>query len=253
MVRGFTGRGSGVMNNLVIKNLAVVVEGREVVKDFSIEIKPGEIHALLGPNGSGKSSVAYALAGHPTYEVKQGSAVLGGENLLSLPPEERARKGLFLSFQEPPEVGGVGLSTFLRVISAPETGNGGGKHAVVLPALGLDRSFLSRFLNEGFSGGEKKKSEMLQLLARRPKIAILDEIDTGLDRDALSGVVGLLRQAADEGAGLLLISHALPLFEKLRPDFIHVLLGGMVAASGGAEIIGQLEANGYSPFVISLL
>ena len=239
------------MNGLVIQNLAVAVEGREVVRDFSIEIKPGEIHALLGPNGSGKSSIAYAVAGHPSYEIKSGAVSINGENLLPLKPEERAAKGLFLSFQEPPEVGGVGLRTFLRVIAAKtaeEGANQAGGISTALASLGLEDSFLSRFLNEGFSGGEKKKSEMLQLLARKPKVAILDEIDTGLDRDALSGMVGLLRRAVDEGAGLLLISHAFPLFEKLRPDFVHILLGGSITASGGAEIIDTVKSNGYGAF-----
>lgn len=238
------------MSTLVIKNLSVAVEGRKVVKDFSIEIKPGEIHALLGPNGSGKSSVAYALAGHPVYEIRAGSATLGGENLLALKPEERAAKGLFLSFQEPPEVGGVSLNTFLRVISTKEESHGGeGDRATVLTSIGLERSFLSRFLNEGFSGGEKKKSEMLQLLARRPKIAILDEIDTGLDVDALSGMVSLLRQAAAGGCGLILISHAFPLFQRLCPDYVHILINGQVAASGGPGLIATLEAKGYGAFV----
>lgn len=233
---------------LLIKNLAVAVEGREVVNDFSLAVRPGEIHALLGPNGSGKSSLASAVAGHPAYEVKKGSVILNGEDLLALKPEERAARGLFLSFQEPPEVGGVGLNTFLRVIASKEARAETDGVKITLAALGLEDSFMSRFLNEGFSGGEKKKSEMLQLLARKPKIAILDEIDTGLDIDALSGMVGLLRRAADEGAGLLLISHAFPLFEKLRPDFVHILLGGSVAASGGPEIIDKLKATSYSAF-----
>lgn len=225
------------------------MEGREVVRDFSIAVRPGEIHALLGPNGSGKSSIAYAVAGHPAYEIKKGAVFLGGEDLLPLKPEERAARGLFLSFQEPPEVGGVGLNTFLKVIATAEANAGGENRAAVLTSLGLEDSFLLRFLNEGFSGGEKKKSEMLQLLARKPKIAILDEIDTGLDIDALSGMVALLKQAAAGGAGFVLISHAFPLFQKLRPDFAHVLLGGSIAASGGPELIATLEAEGYGAFV----
>lgn len=236
------------MSTLVVKNLSVAVEGRKVVKDFSIEVKPGEIHALLGPNGSGKSSIAYAVAGHPAYEIKSGSVALNGEDLLPLKPEERAARGLFLSFQEPPEVGGVSLNTFLRAISAKECGGEVQNKTSVLTALGLEDSFLARFLNEGFSGGEKKKSEVFQLISRRPKFAILDEIDTGLDVDALSGMVRLLRQAAAGGCGLILISHAFPLFEKLHPDFVHVLLSGSVAASGSTEILATIKNNGYGAF-----
>lgn len=233
---------------LLIKNIAVAIDGREVVGDFSLQIRPGEIHALMGPNGSGKSSIAYALAGHPAYEIRRGFVSLSGEGLLALKPEERAAKGLFLSFQEPPEVGGVSLNTFLRAISAEEGGGEVQSKTSVLTALGLEDAFLTRFLNEGFSGGEKKKSEVLQLISRRPKFAVLDEIDTGLDVDALSGMVSLLRQAAAGGCGLILISHAFPLFQRLYPDYVHILINGQVAASGGPEVIDKLEANGYSAF-----
>lgn len=259
---------------LNIENFGIRVGDKEVVNDFSLMIRSGEIHALMGPNGSGKSSLAYAIAGHPDYRVTGGSVVLGNVNLLELAPEKRAEAGLFLSFQEPPEIGGISMSTFLQMIrtdhparhSDPSADGEESRaqssntneilHSVqddirpLLPGIGLHDNFLQRLLNEGFSGGEKKKSELLQLVARKPKIAICDEIDSGLDLDALKSVAHILRGEAKQGAGLLLISHSPRLFELLPPDFVHVLLKGRLAASGGAEILEKLEKGGYREFAL---
>lgn len=237
------------MQLMNIKNLAVCVGDKEVVKDFSLEIESEEIHALMGPNGSGKSSLAYAIAGHPEYHITHGSVMLEDTNLLALSPEKRAEAGLFLSFQEPPEVGGVSMSTFLHMIaSASQDAEKDFKR--ILPEIGLHDHFLQRFLNEGFSGGEKKKSELLQLTVRKPKIAICDEIDSGLDLDALKSVAKILRSAAERGAALLLISHSPRLFELLPPDFVHVLLKGKLVVSGGKEILKKLESGGYREFAL---
>lgn len=235
------------MQSLNIQNLTIHTSDKEIVQDFSLMIQAKEIHALMGPNGSGKSSLAYAIAGHPEYHVTHGSVMLGDINLLALSPEKRAEAGLFLSFQEPPEVGGVSMSTFLQMI-APATKDGPKNFKTILPEIGLHDSFLQRFLNEGFSGGEKKKSELLQLVARKPKIAICDEIDSGLDLDALKSVAKILRGEATRGAGLLLISHSPRLFELLPPDFVHVLLKGKLVASGGRELLDTLAEEGFQAF-----
>ena len=247
------------MQSLIIPNLSIRVAEKEVVRDLSLSIGSGEVHALMGPNGSGKSSLAYALAGHPEYLITCGSAMLdsvdpvrgktsNGADLLALAPEKRAEVGLFLSFQEPPEVGGVSMSTFLQMIGLGEDKGTRREPKDILPEIGLHASFLSRFLNEGFSGGEKKKSELLQLIARRPKIAICDEIDSGLDLDALKGVAQVLRGEAEHGTALLLISHSPRLFELIKPDFVHILLAGRLAASGGLEVLEKLEQGGYKDF-----
>ena len=233
--------------SLSVKNLTVTVEDKEVVKDVNLEIRPGEIHALMGPNGSGKSSLVYAIAGHTEYKVTNGKISLGDIDLLTLAPEERAKAGLFLSFQEPPEVGGVSMRVFLNVI---KTGIGSlytGIRSLEM-VLGISDSFLDRFLNDGFSGGEKKKSEILQFLARKPKFAIFDEIDSGLDLDSLQVVADIIQSAAVGGTGVLLISHAPRMFSRIVPQRIHVLINGTIAASGGAEIISSLEKSGYDVF-----
>ncbi|MBI4224937.1 MAG: Fe-S cluster assembly ATPase SufC [Candidatus Sungbacteria bacterium] len=234
---------------LEIHELLVSVEERSIAGPVSLAIGAGEIHALMGPNGSGKSSLAYAIAGHPEYHITNGSAALDDINLLELSPEKRAEAGLFLSFQEPPEVGGVSMSTFLQMIASVHE-DSPKDFKSILPDIGLHDNFLQRFLNEGFSGGEKKKSELLQLIARKPKIAICDEIDSGLDLDALKSVAEILRGEAKRGTGLLLISHSPRLFELLPPDFVHVLLKGRLVASGGTEILEKLERGGYKEFEV---
>ncbi len=228
------------MHTLVIKNLTVEAGGEKRIQDATLDVKPGEIHALVGPNGSGKSSLAFATAGHPDYRVLSGSIRLGGIDLLSLPPEERARKGLFLSFQEPPEIGGVSLHTFLKTIGAsnefPQD---------IFAKIGIDEAFPRRFLNEGFSGGEKKKSELLQLVSRRPRVAILDEIDTGLDSSARIAVPAILHELAAGGLGILVITHSFPFLNALAPSGVSVCVNGRIIASGGKELISQLETKGY--------
>lgn len=230
------------MTSLVIKNLSVEVGGREVVKNVSFRISPGEIHALVGPNGSGKSSLAYALFGHPEYTVSSGSFTLGGTDLLSLNAEERARAGMFLSFQEPPEIGGVSVQTFLRSIGAAPRADEAAR------ALGLDRAFFSRFLNEGFSGGEKKKSEILQFLSRDPKFAVFDEIDTGLDADSLPAVASIIRAAARKGMGIFLITHSSKFLSLAVPRVIYHMSLGSFFRVGGKEIIPEFEKKGYGAF-----
>lgn len=235
---------------LSLKNLFVRVEGKDVVHDASLDIDSGEIHALMGPNGSGKSSLAYAIAGHPAYEIASGCVFLGDEDITHLNPEERARRGLFLSFQEPPEVGGVSMDVFLKTISCESRARGdqGMDISEIARRLDIAGTFFQRFLNEGFSGGEKKKSELLQFFVRRPRFAILDEIDTGLDVDALRAVSAIIRKQAEEGCGVLLISHSTRLLKKVNPDFVHVLLDGKMAARGGSDMLDRLEARGYQAF-----
>lgn len=245
-------------NSLTIKNLSVAAGDKKVVNDVNLEIRAGEIHALMGPNGSGKSSLAYAIAGHPEYKVTGGKILLGDINLLQLPPEERAKAGLFLSFQEPPEVGGVSMSIFLKTIAGKESSiknqvlrNFATENDIsssVLSKLGLQDAFLQRFLNEGFSGGEKKKSEILQFLARKPRFAIFDEIDSGLDVDSLQVIADTIKRSADKGTGVLLISHAPRLFSRIIPNMVHVLMDGQIAVSGGMEVIAYLENSGYAVY-----
>ena len=234
---------------LSVENLRVRVGGKEVLSGVSLDIRAGEIHFLMGPNGSGKSSLAYAIAGHPEYQVTTGSITLGGQHILTLKPEERASRGLFLSFQEPPEVGGVSMSIFLKSIATGETPHVVGERvAAFLPRIGLQEQFMSRLLNEGFSGGEKKKSELLQMIARKPKIAILDEIDSGLDVDALKSVAQIISDSRKSGTGFLIITHAPRLISYLEPDQMHILIGGRCVASGGKEILAPLEERGYEAF-----
>lgn len=232
---------------LDIKKLAVSIEGKKVVHDVSFSIRAGEIHALMGPNGSGKSSLAYAIAGNPEYVVTHGSITLDGMTLLELPPEKRAEMGLFLSFQEPPEIGGVGMGMFMDIIKKKEKEPEERKEA--LAQLHLGEEFLTRSLNEGFSGGEKKKSEILQFLTRRPKFAIFDEIDSGLDVDSIRAVSDILQDAAKKDkVGIVVISHSPRLFEKLIPDRVYIMKEGRIVARGGKEIIGALEKNGYGVY-----
>ena len=235
---------------LSVNGLSVSVGDKEILDGVSLAVSSGEIHFLMGPNGSGKSSLAYAMAGHPEYRVTSGSVWLGDTDITSLTPEARAAAGLFLSFQEPPEIGGVSMSVFLKTIAADSEPHAVGERAVgLLPKLRLEPAFLSRLVNEGFSGGEKKKSEMLQLAARRPRIAILDEADSGLDVDALASVAEIVREHAAMGTAFLLISHSPRLLERIRPARVHIMVGGRIAASGGAELIGMIEEKGYNAFL----
>ena len=228
--------------SLLLRNITVRVRDREIVRGVSLEIQAGEIHALLGPNGSGKSSLAYALFGHPEYAVSSGSFTLDGIDLLSLNSEERARAGMFLSFQEPPEVGGVAVQTFLRSIGTLSHTEDAAR------TLGLDRAFFSRFLNEGFSGGEKKKSEVLQFLARGPKFAIFDEVDSGLDAGALPAVAEIILAAARKGTGIFLITHSPKFLSLVVPRAVYHMSRGSFFRVGGEEVISEFEKKGYEAF-----
>lgn len=255
---------------LEIKNLCVEVGSKTVLKNVTLTIERAIIHALMGPNGSGKSSLAYAVMGHPSYEVTSGDIRFGGKSILKKKPEERARLGIFLSFQEPPEVGGVALGTFLRTIAKKqshlpdidplkdaegrrlqirESGRAMQHVKKIAPALGIAEAFFDRALNEGFSGGEKKKSEILQFLALKPKLAIIDEIDSGLDFDSLKVITVALKKSVKDGMGLVVISHYTRIFKTLKPKFVHVLQDGEMRVEEGVELLRKLDARGYRGLV----
>jgi Fe-S cluster assembly ATP-binding protein len=241
------------MASLDIRDLHVEVEGREVVKGVTLSIKQGEIHALMGPNGSGKSSLAFAVMGHPKYRVVSGDILINGKSILDLTPDERAKRGLFLAFQHPVAVSGVSMGNFLR--SALNARREGGKPFSIIEfrkrltervqALGFSRDFVNRYLNEGFSGGEKKKSEVLQLAILRPQFAILDEIDSGLDIDSLKLVANEVNQLVGPDLGVLLVTHYQRILKYIRPTRLHVMIDGVIKRSGGYELAELLEARGY--------
>ncbi|MBI1929377.1 Fe-S cluster assembly ATPase SufC [Candidatus Poribacteria bacterium] len=247
---------------LVIKDLYVNVEGKPIIKGLNLAIKQGEIHALMGPNGSGKSTLANTLMGHPNYHADAGEVTFGGVNVLELEPNERAKLGLFLAFQYPTTVPGVSMANFLRMaVSAVRShnSNGGGTSELIpmrefrrelrekMKRLGVDESFARRYLNEGFSGGEKKRAEILQLAMLEPKIAILDETDSGLDIDAVRIVGESVNQLIGPDLGVLVITHYPRLLSYIRPQFVHILLDGRIVESGGWELAELLEAKGYDP------
>ena len=255
--------------DLIIRNLQVSVEGKTILWGLNLEIKPGEIHALMGPNGSGKSTLAYALMGHPKYQVDRGEVLLGGTNLLELDTHERAQQGLFLAFQYPTAIPGVTLANFLRrAVSAVrrarsgapvEPAEDGQQQETLVPMrkfrqellqkmreLGVDQAFARRYLNEGFSGGEKKRVEILQLALLEPQIAILDETDSGLDIDALRTVAEGVHKLVGSKLGLLLITHYQRLLHYITPHFVHILLDGRLVESGGPDMAAKLEAKGYN-------
>lgn len=245
--------------SLAIKNLQVSINGNQVLKGIDLEVKPGEIHALMGPNGSGKSTTAYTLAGHPDYEVLPGSAVkLNGKDILELSPDERAQQGLFLAFQYPVEIPGVKVSNFLRHAHQARFENEPKRQfgKVIefrnhLEALAdkfqVKKSLLKRGLNEGFSGGEKKRLEILQMAVLEPQYAVLDETDSGLDIDAIKIVAEGVRKIVDEyKTGVVVITHYQRILEYLKPDFVHVLVNGQIVKRGGSELAAQLEKTGYT-------
>jgi len=238
---------------LKIEDLHVSIEGKEIVKGFSLEIKGGEIHAVMGPNGTGKSTLASALMGHPKYEITGGKVTFDGQDLLEMEVDERARAGLFLAMQYPSEISGVTNADFLRTAINARRGEGNEipvmqfikKLDEKMKLLDIDEEFANRYLNEGFSGGEKKRNEILQLMMLEPKIAILDEIDSGLDIDALKIVAKGVNAMRSPEFGCLIITHYQRLLNYIKPDKVHVMMKGRIVKSGGPELAERLEAEGY--------
>lgn len=239
---------------LEIKDLHVSIEGNEILKGINLTINSGEFHAVMGPNGTGKSTLAAAVMGHPKFDVTQGSITLNGEDVLAMEVDERARAGLFLAMQYPSEVGGVTTSDFLRssINARREEGDEISLMTFIkemdgaLEDLEIDINMAQRYLNEGFSGGEKKRNEILQLMMLKPGIAILDEIDSGLDIDALRIVSEAVNKVRKEtGLGTLIITHYQRLLNYIKPDFVHVIMAGRIVKSGGPELAERLEAEGY--------
>src|SRR5215210_6967752 len=244
---------------LQINNLHVAIGGKEILKGVDLTLRQGEVHALMGPNGSGKSTLSYALMGHPNYEVTEGTAAIDGVNLLDLEADERAKAGVFLAFQYPTSIPGVTVANFLRhaVTNVRNPSRKEGEDLIPMrdfrkelraemDELGMDPDFARRYLNEGFSGGEKKRAEVLQLALLKPAFAILDETDSGLDIDAVRVVSeGVNRVAAKAGTGVLVITHYQRILNYIKPQFVHILLGGKVVESGGPELVDVLEREGY--------
>lgn len=238
---------------LEIKNLHVTVEDNEILKGVDLTIKGGEFHAVMGPNGTGKSTLASAIMGHPLYEVTEGSIHLDGEDVLEMEVDERARAGLFLAMQYPSEITGVTTSDFLRssINAKREEGNEISLMKFIkemdatLDELDIDKNMAQRYLNEGFSGGEKKRNEILQMMMMKPEIAILDEIDSGLDIDALKVVSKGINKMRDDNFGCLIITHYQRLLNYITPDKVHVMMQGRIAKSGGPELAQRLESEGY--------
>jgi Fe-S cluster assembly ATP-binding protein len=250
------------MSSLSIKNLRVSIEDKLILKDLSLEVKQGEIHAIMGPNGSGKSTMAYALAGHPKYEVEGGEIRMDEVNLLELAPDERARMGLFLAFQYPTAIPGISMANFLRTaVNAVKGGNGNGNGKSIpivefrkmltekMDLLKIDKSFARRYLNEGFSGGEKKRAEILQMALLEPKFAILDETDSGLDIDALRIVSEGVNALTGPERGFIVITHYQRILNYIKPDFVHVMYDGQIIESGGPELAERLEEQGYDEII----
>ena len=239
----------------VIEDLHVSVEGKEILRGVDLTVNQGEIHALMGPNGSGKSTLANTLMGHPKYEVTRGRVLFQGEDILSLTPDERARKGLFLAFQYPIAIPGVSLGNFLRAATRATRGNGltAGEFRKQLmekmKLLKMDPSFAARYVNDGLSGGEKKRAEVLQMALLQPRIAVMDETDSGLDIDALRTVAEGVNTIHTPEMGVLVITHYQRLLNYIRPQFVHVLVAGRIVKSGGYELVEQLEAQGYDPII----
>ena len=233
------------------KDVHVEVEGKEVVSGVSLKVNPGETHAIMGPNGSGKSSLSQALMGHPSYAITSGEAWIGGQDLLAMSPDERSRAGLFLAFQYPLAIPGVTVANFLRTALQSHRG----KEADMsdfrkllkneMDALSIDHDFATRYLNDGFSGGEKKRIEILQMAMLNPKMAILDETDSGLDIDALKTVAEGINRFHDDSNAVLLVTHYQRLLNYVKPDFVHIMMHGKLVKSGPAELALKLEDQGY--------
>ncbi len=242
---------------LEIDDLHVAVEGKEILRGVSLGVPAGEVHALMGPNGSGKSTLAATLLGNPAYEVTGGRILFKGEDLTALPTDQRAARGLFLGFQHPEEIPGVGVLNFLRQAMSARKGIDDFSVLEVRMAvldwakrLGMDSRFIERYLNEGFSGGEKKRNEILQMALMEPDFAVLDETDSGLDIDALGVVARGIEEVRSTrpDLGILLITHYRRILEHLTPDAVHILLGGRIVASGGRELADRIEREGFDAF-----
>ncbi len=245
------------MSELIIRDLHVKVEENEILKGLSLRVKQGEVHALMGPNGSGKSTLAYSLMGHPAYEVTAGEILFKGEDILELEPDERSHLGMFLAFQYPAAIPGVTVANFLRAaISSRRKADNPEDKGIPIPEfrklliekmklLEMDQSFAGRYLNEGFSGGEKKRAEILQLATLEPEIAILDETDSGLDIDALRIVSEGVNALRGDDLGVLVITHYQRILNYIKPDYVHIMLEGRIVESGGPELALHLEEHGY--------
>lgn len=245
------------MSKLEIKNLHVGIEGKEIVKGLNLTINPGEIHAIMGPNGTGKSTLSYALMGHPNYEVTEGEVWFKGQDILELEPDERSRLGMFLAFQYPVAIPGVTVANFLRsALNARRRAENPEDKGVPIPEfrkllkskmemLKMDQSFAGRYLNDGFSGGEKKRAEILQMATLQPNIAILDETDSGLDIDALRIVSEGVNTLMNSEMGVLVITHYQRLLNYIKPQFVHIMIDGRIVETGGPELALHLEEHGY--------
>lgn len=239
------------MELLVVEDLWVSVEGKEILRGVNLKVAAGQIHAVMGPNGSGKSTLAHAIMGHPRYEVTRGRIMYRGEDIVGLKTDERARRGIFLAFQYPTAIPGVTVSNFLRTAVKSVTGREIPVKDFLkelresMKQLEISDQFLTRYVNDGFSGGEKKRLEVLQLQMLKPRLAVLDETDSGLDIDALKVVSHGINRYAGPEVGVLLITHYQRLLDYVRPQFVHVLKSGRVVRSGGAELAHELEAKGY--------
>jgi Fe-S cluster assembly ATP-binding protein len=243
------------VSTLEIRGLQVAVEDTQILNGVDLTVRSGETHAIMGPNGSGKSTLAYAIAGHPKYEVTGGSITLDGEDVLEMSVDERARAGLFLAMQYPVEVPGVSVSNFLRTSvtavrgEAPKLRLWVKEQKEAMARLEMDPAFAERNVNEGFSGGEKKRHEILQLELLKPRIAVLDETDSGLDVDALRVVSEGVNRVREQGdTGVLLITHYTRILRYIQPDFVHVFVKGRIAEEGGRELADELEENGYATY-----
>ncbi|MBN1668542.1 MAG: Fe-S cluster assembly ATPase SufC [Anaerolineales bacterium] len=245
------------MSDLIIRDLHVNVENSEILKGVDLVIKQGEVHALMGPNGTGKSTLAYSLMGHPNYEITRGEVIFKGQNILEVEPDERSRMGIFLAFQYPVAIPGVSVANFLRTaINARRKAADPDDKGIPIPefrkmlkeqmdVLKMDHSFAGRYLNDGFSGGEKKRAEILQMAALRPEIAILDETDSGLDIDALRIVSDGVNTLRGPELGVLVITHYQRILDYIKPNYVHIMYGGRIVESGGADLALHLEQHGY--------
>ncbi|GAP17784.1 Fe-S cluster assembly ATPase SufC [Levilinea saccharolytica] len=245
------------MSVLEIRNLHVSIEGKEILKGLDLTVKSGEVHAIMGPNGTGKSTLSYTIMGHPAYEVTDGEILFNGQNILEMETDERSRLGLFLAFQYPVAIPGVTLANFLRTaLNARRKAVNPEDKGMPIPEfrkmlkekmdmLRMDHAFAGRYLNDGFSGGEKKRAEILQMATLKPEIAVLDETDSGLDIDALRIVSEGVNTLRGKDLGVMVITHYQRILNYIQPDFVHVMLGGRIVESGGPELALSLEEHGY--------